>query len=315
MVNVDDANDQQWLRCRVIKIKKLCSKVIKGYSKCYNEINRCPLPEQPLNEIKLSFDQHMERRYAKYNLTKEEEEQWEPSNKIVHNDELSNTNNKSKEHDLDKINIDTTSKDKDEDKDISEKFLHLGKKIDMKGVEESLLLGVRFWMRRSAQGKPLQKKQLQLHCCVIKIRNLCLKVTKGYSKHYIEINSSPPPKLCLNEIKLLFDWRLECRCAKYKLTKEEEEQLELSYINSDDDKLPNTNDKSKEHGSDEFNIYTTSKGEDEDEDDGEEYLHISEKVDMEGAEKLYWLGERILGMKMERRELLEKEHCKMKKSS
>jgi hypothetical protein len=36
---------------------------------------------------------------------------------------------------------------------------------------------------------------------------------------------------------------------------------------------------------------------------------------MEGAEKWYWLGERILGVKKKRRELLEKEHCKKKKSS
>ncbi len=39
-----------------------------------------------------------------------------------------------------------------------------------------------------------------------------------------------------------------------------------------------------------------SKGKDEDKDDGKEYLHIGEKVDMEGAEKWYWLGERIQGM-------------------
>jgi hypothetical protein len=99
------------------------------------------------------------------------------------------------------------------------------------------------------------------------------------------------------------------------LTKEEEEQWEPSDINSDNNKLSNTNDKSKEHDSDEYNIYTTSKGKDEDKDDDEEYLHIDEKVDMEGAEKWYRLGERILGMKKKRREPLEKEHCKKKKSS
>jgi hypothetical protein len=138
---------------------------------------------------------------------------------------------------------------------------------------------------------------------------------KGYSKHYKEINSCPPPKHCLNKIKLLFDQRIDSRCAEYNFTKEEEEQWEPSDINSDKDELSNTNDKSEEHDSDEFNIYTMSKGEDEDEDDGEEYLHIGEKDVMEGAEKWYWLGERILGMKKERREPLEKEHCKKKKSS
>ncbi len=72
------------------------------------------------------------------------------------------------------------------------------------------------------------------------------------------------------------------------MTKEEEEQWEPSDINSDNDKLSNTNDKSKEHDSDEFNIYTTSKGKDEDEDVGEEYSHTGKKFDIEaGAEKWY----------------------------
>jgi hypothetical protein len=67
MVNVDDADDQQWLHCHVIKNKKFCSKVIKGYSKHYKEINGHPLPEQCLNEIKLLFNQRIERRCAEYN--------------------------------------------------------------------------------------------------------------------------------------------------------------------------------------------------------------------------------------------------------
>ncbi len=109
-------------------------------------------------------------------------------------------------------------------------------------------------------------------------------MTKGYSKHYKEINSCPLLKHCLNKIKLLFDQRKEHRCAKYNLTKEEEEQLEPSDINSDYDELSNSDDESEEHDSDKITIYTTSKGEDEDEDDGEEYLHIGKKVDMKAAE-------------------------------
>jgi hypothetical protein len=100
--------------------------------------------------------------------------------------------------------------------------------------------------------------------------------------------------------------------CQIQFDQKKEEQLEPSNINSDGDKLLNTNNKSEEHESDEFNIYTTSEGEDEDEDGGEEYSHIGDKVDMEGAEKWYWLGERVLGMKNKRREPLEKEHCKKK---
>ncbi len=72
MVNVDDANDQQRLCCHDIKITKLCSKVIKGYSKHCKEINSCPLPKHCLNKIKLLFGQRIERTCAKFNLTKEE---------------------------------------------------------------------------------------------------------------------------------------------------------------------------------------------------------------------------------------------------
>ncbi len=152
--------------------------------------------------------------------------QWELSDKIVDKDEQSNNNSKSKEHDLDKILIYTTSKGKEEDKDYGEKYLHLGKKVDMKRVEESLLLGVRIQMRLREKGELSQKKQLQLCHHVIKIKNLCLEVTTDYSNQYKDINSCPLPEHCLNKINLLFDQRIECRCAKYNLTKEEEEQWE-----------------------------------------------------------------------------------------
>ncbi len=85
----------------------------------------------------------------------------------------------------------------------------------------------------------------------------------------------------MNKIKLLFNQRIECRCAEYNQTKEEEEQWEPSNLNSDDEELSNTDNESKEHDSDKINIYTMSKGKDEDEDCGVEYLHIGEKDDME----------------------------------
>jgi hypothetical protein len=115
-----------------------------------------------------SYSISIEHRCAEYNFTKEEEEQWEPSNKIVDNDEQSNTNNKSKEHDLGEINIYTTSESKDEDKDYSDKYLHLGKKVDMKGMEESLLLGVRIRMRLREKGELSQKNNYS--CIVVLLR-------------------------------------------------------------------------------------------------------------------------------------------------
>jgi hypothetical protein len=50
-------------------------------------------------------------------------------------------------------------------KDYGEKYVHLGKKVDIKGVEESLPLGVRIQMRRSAQGEPSQKKTTVASLC------------------------------------------------------------------------------------------------------------------------------------------------------
>jgi hypothetical protein len=55
-------------------------------------------------------------------LTKEEEEQWGPSNKIVDDNEQSNTHDESGEHDSDKINTFTTTKGGDEDEDYGEKL-------------------------------------------------------------------------------------------------------------------------------------------------------------------------------------------------
>jgi hypothetical protein len=54
------------------------------------------------------------------------------------------------------------------------------------------------------------------------------------------------------------------------LIKKEDEQCESSNRNSDYEELSNTNGESKEHDSDECNIYIMSKGKDEDVHDGEE---------------------------------------------
>jgi hypothetical protein len=81
----------------------------------------------------------------------------------------------------------------------------------MKEVEESLLLGVRIRIMRE---KGELSQSLQLGCHVIKIKNLCSEVKKGYSNYYKDINSCPPPDHCLNKIKLLFDHCIERRCAE-----------------------------------------------------------------------------------------------------
>jgi hypothetical protein len=94
------------------------------------------------------------------------EEQWELSNKIVDNDEQSNTDDKPEDHDLDKINLYTTSTGKNEEKDYGGKYLHLGKKVDMK-VEESLPLGVRIRMMRE-KGELSQKNYYS--CVVVLLR-------------------------------------------------------------------------------------------------------------------------------------------------
>jgi hypothetical protein len=69
---------------------------------------------------------------------------------------------------LDKINTYTTSEGEDEDKNYGEKYLHLGKKVDMKGVEESLPLGVRVRIRLRKKGELLQKNDYS--CVVVLLR-------------------------------------------------------------------------------------------------------------------------------------------------
>ncbi len=68
---------------------------------------------------------------------------------------------------MDKINIHTTSKGKDEEEDNGKEYLHLGKKVDMKGVEKSLPLGVRIWMMRE-KGELSQKNDYS--CVVVLLR-------------------------------------------------------------------------------------------------------------------------------------------------
>jgi hypothetical protein len=51
----------------------------------------------------------------------------------------------------------TYTPQKDGDEDNGEKYLHLGKKVDMKGAKESLPLGVRIQMMRE-KGELSQKK-------------------------------------------------------------------------------------------------------------------------------------------------------------
>jgi hypothetical protein len=101
-------------------------------------------------------------------LTKEEEEQWEPSDKIVDKGEQSNTNNKTEEDNLEKIYVYTTSKGKDEDRDYGEKYLQLGKKVDMKGVEVSLPLCVKIQMMRE-KGELLQNDN---YSCIVMLLRL-----------------------------------------------------------------------------------------------------------------------------------------------
>ncbi len=68
---------------------------------------------------------------------------------------------------MDEINIHTMSKGEDKNKDYGEKYLHLGKKVNMKGVEESLPLGVRIRMM-GEKGELLQKNNYS--CLVVLLR-------------------------------------------------------------------------------------------------------------------------------------------------
>jgi len=116
------------------------------------------------------------------------------------------------------------------------------------------------------QRAPSDLDRLQLRRHIERIRRICSAVLEGYSSHCKERYGHPVRQRNLDKIRLLYEQRIERRCAEYNLTILEENQWEVPpnlKIGDDVD----SGEESEEHDSDVVNIYTSS---DEDCDDEED---------------------------------------------
>ena len=106
------------------------------------------------------------------------------------------------------------------------------------------------------QRTPSDYDRLKLRRHIEKIRKLCCDVLEGYSSHCQEMYGHPVRQHNLDKIRLLYEQRIERRCAEYNLTILEEKQWEEPpnlKIGDDVD----SGEESEEHDSDVVNIYTS----------------------------------------------------------
>mgnify|MGYP006196684247 FL=1 len=134
---------------------------------------------------------------------------------------------------------------------------------------------------------PSDYDRLKLRRRIEKIRKLCSDVLEGYSSHCQEWYGHPVRQRNLDKIRLLYEQRIERRCAEYNLTILEEKQWEqpsnLKISNNGD-----SGDESEEHDSDDVYIYTSSE---DDEDDDDEYDPVEEPVLFERQYKGFRAGD------------------------
>ena len=134
---------------------------------------------------------------------------------------------------------------------------------------------------------PSDVDRLKLRRHIEKICKLCSDVLEGYSSHCQERYGHPVRQRNLDKIRLLYEQRIERRCAEYNLTILEEKQWEQpSNLKISDD--GDSGDESEEHDSDVVDIYTSS---DDDEDDDEEDDPIGEPVLLERVYKGFRAGD------------------------
>jgi hypothetical protein len=134
---------------------------------------------------------------------------------------------------------------------------------------------------------PSDVNRLKLRRHIEKICKLCSDVLEGYSSHCQERYGHPVRQRNLDKIRLLYEQRIERRCAEYNLTILEEKQWEQpSNLKISDD--GDSGDESEEHDSDVVDIYTSS---DDDEDDDEEDDPIGEPVLLERVYKGFRAGD------------------------
>jgi hypothetical protein len=91
------------LRRHIAKIKQMCTNVMEGYGKFYEQRYGKPLPQDVINQIQLLYRHCIECWCAKLQLTIEAEEEWNPDNAFIDELGLSDLGEESEEHDSDDI--------------------------------------------------------------------------------------------------------------------------------------------------------------------------------------------------------------------
>ncbi len=91
------------LPCCIAKIKQMCTNVVDGNGKFYEQRYGKPLPQDVINQIQLLYRHHIKRRCAKLQLTIEAEEEWHPDNAFIDKLGLSDLGEELEEHNSDDI--------------------------------------------------------------------------------------------------------------------------------------------------------------------------------------------------------------------
>jgi hypothetical protein len=95
----------------------MCTDVVEGYGKFYEQRYGKPLPQDVISQIQLLYHHRIERRCAELQLTIEAEEEWNPDNTFIDELGLSDSGEELEEHDSDDImfyNVSTDNVDKEE---------------------------------------------------------------------------------------------------------------------------------------------------------------------------------------------------------
>ncbi len=83
----------------------MCTNVVEGYGKFYEQMYGKPLPQDVINQIQLLYHHCIECRCAKLQLTFEAEEEWNPDNAFIDKLCLLDSGEESEEHDSDDISF------------------------------------------------------------------------------------------------------------------------------------------------------------------------------------------------------------------
>ncbi len=81
----------------------MCTNMVEGYGKFYEQRYSKPLPQDVINQIQLLYHHCIKCRCAKLQLTVEAEEEWNPDNAFIDELGLPDSGEELEEHDSDDI--------------------------------------------------------------------------------------------------------------------------------------------------------------------------------------------------------------------